>query len=87
MKKAQSLVEYTLILVLISLIAITTLNFLGRQISTNNNETEIDTKQNVTETMIQYCKLKGLIYNEKKRNMRSPYSKHWLKKLILIKCP
>lgn len=65
MKKAQSLVEYTLILVLISLIAIATLNFLGKQMASNNNEAEIDTKQNITDTMTQYCKIKGLAYNEK----------------------
>ena len=65
MKKAQSLVEYTLILVLISLVAIATLNFLGKQMAGSNNEYEIDTTQNITDTMTQYCKIKGLVYNEK----------------------
>ena len=66
MKKAQSLVEYTLILVLISLIAIATLNFLGKRMTSDNAETEIDTKHNITDTMTQYCKIKGLVYNEKR---------------------
>lgn len=72
MKKAQSLVEYTLILVLISLIAIATLNFLGKQMASNNTEAEIDTKQNITDTMTQYCKIKGLVYNEKTEKCETP---------------
>ena len=63
MKKAQSLVEYTLILVMISLIAITTLNFLGKRLSFRNVSDEVEEQQNIVETMTSYCKLKGLVYN------------------------
>ncbi len=64
MKKAQSLVEYALILVLISLIAITTLNWMGKNMSLKNNESALDSKENKINTMDGYCKLKGLIYNK-----------------------
>ncbi|MBQ7450393.1 hypothetical protein IJS77_03165 [bacterium] len=64
MKKAQSLVEYALILVLISLIAVTTLNWMGKNMSLKTNEANIDTEKNVVETMSSYCKLKGLVYNK-----------------------
>ena len=63
MKKAQSLVEYTLILVLISLIAIATWNFLGNKMTADHGEAEIDTRQNIVETMTQYCQIKGLVYD------------------------
>lgn len=65
MKKAQSLIEYVLILVLISMIAISTLHFLGKHMSfSNNKDNIINSKQNITETMTNYCEMKGLVYNE-----------------------
>ena len=64
MKEAQSLVEYVLILVLISLIAITTLNFMGKNMSLSNKDS-IDSQENITKTMQGYCKIKGLTYNTK----------------------
>ena len=42
MKKAQSLIEYVLILVLISMIAITTLHFLGKRMSFSNKEESVN---------------------------------------------
>ena len=62
MKKAQSLVEYTLILILISLIAISTLHFLGRKMTFDKNNVP-NTQENITETMTSYCEQKGMIYN------------------------
>ena len=69
MKKAQSLVEYALILVLISLIAISTLHFLGKKMSLGNDVQNIpNTNQNITETMTNYCEQWGMIYNPKTEN-------------------
>ncbi len=66
MKKAQSLIEYVLILVLISMIAITTLHFLGKRMSFSNKEESVNSKQNIEQTMTKYCEMKGLVYSEKK---------------------
>ena len=66
MKKAQSLIEYVLILVLISMIAISTLHFLGKRMSFSSKEEMIDTQQNITNTMTKYCESKGLVYSEEK---------------------
>ena len=55
MKKAQSLIEYALILILISLVAITTLNIMGKNMSLKNKNTQINTEQNIKESMTQYC--------------------------------
>ena len=63
MKRAQSLIEYILILILISLIAITTLHVLGKRMSFGHTNAEYDSQKNVIETMTNYCKLKGLTYN------------------------
>ncbi len=69
MKKAQSLVEYSLILVLISLIAVSTLHFLGKHMSLSTNKYKpVDAKQNITETMNNYCEQKGMIYNAETEN-------------------
>ena len=65
MKRAQSLVEYALILVLISLIAVATLNFMGKHMSFNKEEDALDSNKNVIETMTIYCKNQGLTYNKK----------------------
>ncbi len=64
MKKAQSLIEYILILVLISMVAISTLHFLGKRMSFGVEEYQIDQEQNINETMTKYCELKGLKYNK-----------------------
>ena len=64
MKKAQSLIEYALILVLISLVAITALNVMGKKMSLKNNNTKMTTEQNIKTTMTDYCRQKGLVYNE-----------------------
>lgn len=64
MKKAQSLIEYILILILISLIAITTLHVLGKRMSLGHTNDEYNSQQNIIETMTNYCKLKGLTYNQ-----------------------
>ena len=65
MKKAQSLIEYTLILVLISLIAVATLHFMGKHMSFNKDSQNLDSNKNIVETMTIYCKNQGLTYNEK----------------------
>ena len=64
MKKAQSLIEYALILVLISLVAVTALNIMGKNMSLKNSSKRISTEQNIKITMNDYCKQKGLVYNE-----------------------
>lgn len=64
MKKAQSLIEYVLILILISLIAITTLHVLGKRMSFGRTNKNFDSRQNIIETMTNYCNLKGLTYNQ-----------------------
>ena len=64
MKKAQSLIEYALILILISMIAISTLHFLGKRMSFKNSEEQVNSYQNILETMTEYCNQKGLVYNE-----------------------
>ena len=64
MKKAQSLVEYTLILILISMIAVSTLHFLGKRMSFEGGEDQINSRQNIVDTMTNYCEQKGLVYNE-----------------------
>ena len=64
MKKAQSLIEYALILVLISLVAVTALNIMGKNMSLKNSSNRINTEQNIKITMTDYCKQKGLDYNE-----------------------
>ena len=51
MKKAQSLIEYTLILVLISLIAVATLHFMGKHMSFNKDSQNLDSNKNIVETM------------------------------------
>lgn len=63
MKKAQSLIEYVLILVLISLIAITTLHFLGKRMSFGEEKVQADKEEIVLETMIKYCDMQGQIYS------------------------
>lgn len=63
MKKAQSLVEYVLILILISLIAVVTLRFMGKHMSFGKDEEAVESTNNVVETMTTYCKNKGLTYN------------------------
>ena len=63
MKKAQSLIEYSLILVLISMIAISTLHFLGKRMSLSDKNEQINTQKNIIETMTNYCEQKGLKYN------------------------
>ena len=64
MKKAQSLVEYALILVLISMIAVSTLHFLGKKMSLKGGDEQTNSYKNIIETMTEYCSQKGLIYNE-----------------------
>lgn len=62
MKKAQSLIEYTLILILISLIAITTLHYLGKKFTFKNKKPY---KITIQQTMSNYCSQNGLKYNTK----------------------
>ena len=64
MKKAQSLIEYALILVLISLVAVTALNVMGKRMSLKNSNETVSTEQNIKATMTDYCRQKGLAYNE-----------------------
>ena len=64
MRKAQSLIEYALILVLISLVAVTALNVMGKKMSLKNSNKKMTTEQNVKATMTDYCHQKGLVYNE-----------------------
>ena len=64
MKKAQSLIEYALILVLISLVAVTALNIMGKNMSLKNSTKRISTEENIKNTMTDYCRQKGLVYNE-----------------------
>ena len=66
MKKAQSLIEYILILVMISMIAIATLQFLGKRMSFGEKDTQINQEQNIVNTMTNYCKTKGLTYDIEK---------------------
>lgn len=63
MKKAQSLVEYALILILISLVALTALNLMGKKMSLKYSTKSTDSEINVESTMTEYCKQKGLVYN------------------------
>ena len=72
MRKAQSLIEYALILVLISLVAITALNIMGKNMSLKNSNRQIDTQTNIKETMTEYCHEKGLVYNETTEQCESP---------------
>ena len=65
MKKAQSLIEYVLILILISMITLGTLHFLGKRMAFQKSDNKINSSQNIAETMNDYCNQKGLIYNEK----------------------
>ena len=64
MRKAQSLIEYALILVLISLVAVTALNVMGKKMSLKNSNEKLTTEQNIKATMTDYCRQKGLVYNE-----------------------
>ena len=64
MRKAQSLIEYALILVLISLVAVTALNVMGKKMSLKNSNEKVSTEQNIKATMTDYCRQKGLVYNE-----------------------
>ena len=64
MRKAQSLIEYALILVLISLVAVTALNIMGKKMSLSNSNPKMTTQQNIKATMTDYCRQKGLLYNE-----------------------
>ena len=64
MRKAQSLIEYALILVLISLVAVTALNVMGKRMSLKNSNEKVSTEQNIKATMTDYCRQKGLVYNE-----------------------
>jgi len=64
MKKAQSLIEYALILILISLVAVTALNVMGKKMSLKNSNEKVSTEQNIKATMTDYCRQKGLVYNE-----------------------
>ena len=68
MKKAQSLIEYVLILILISMIAISTLHFLGKRMSFSEDKTEISPQQNVEETMTKYCESKGMVFSFEKQD-------------------
>lgn len=63
MKKAQSLVEYALILILISIVAITALNLMGKRMSLKYGWNNINYETNIKNTMTEYCKQKGLVYN------------------------
>lgn len=64
MKKAQSLIEYILILVLISAVAVSLLNFLGKRMSLSSGDINLDTKKDRIESMEYYCKQKNMIYNQ-----------------------
>lgn len=64
MRKAQSLIEYALILVLISLVAITALNIMGKNMSLKNRNNQLNIDINIKNTMTEYCLGKGLVYNE-----------------------
>ena len=64
MKKAQSLIEYTLILVLISAVAVSLLHFLGKKMSLAENDMDVNTKKDRIESMNYYCSQKKLIYDK-----------------------
>ena len=55
MKKAQSLIEYALILALVTLVAITALSLLGQKVNQAVNNTGDNIQNGANHASLQYC--------------------------------